>query len=114
MAMLLTMSGNKCAMAHDGGSAIKLAEEFLPEVILLDIGLPEMDGYEVCEKIRQQPWGETVQIIAMTGWGQAEDRQRSKAAGINDHLVKPIEIAKLSRVMNGAQRDEPTNKESSY
>jgi PAS domain S-box-containing protein len=114
MAMLLTMSGNKCAMAHDGGSAIKLAEEFLPEVILLDIGLPEMDGYEVCEKIRQQPWGETVQIIAMTGWGQAEDRQRSKAAGFNDHLVKPIEIAKLSRVMNGAQRDEPTNKESSY
>ena len=96
MAILLSMAGNQCKMAHDGRSAIELAESFSPDAILLDIGLPGMDGFEVCREIRRQPWGRNITIIAMTGWGQAEDRKRSTDAGFNAHLVKPVDIAKLS------------------
>jgi CheY-like chemotaxis protein len=95
MAALLEMVGNDCRMAHSGHEAIEAAETFSPDVMLLDIGLPGIDGYEVCRTIREKPWGKNIWIIAMTGWGQAEDRKRSSEAGFNAHLVKPIDIAKL-------------------
>jgi PAS domain S-box-containing protein len=100
MSMLLSLAQNECATAHDGRHALDLAETFQPDLVLLDIGLPEMDGYEVCRSMRQQPWGKNIWIIAMTGWGQAEDRERSKAAGFNAHLVKPVSISKLTELMN--------------
>ena len=100
MSMLLSLAGNECATAHDGKQALNIAKTFEPNLILLDIGLPEMDGFEVCRAIRQEPWGKNIWIIAMTGWGQAEDRERSKQAGFNAHLVKPVSISKLSELMN--------------
>jgi CheY-like chemotaxis protein len=109
MATLLSMSGNECLMAHDGRTAIQLAESFSPHAILLDIGLPEMDGYEVCRTIREQPWGSHINIIAMTGWGQADDRKRSKEAGFSAHLVKPVDIAKLSSLMASMSPEDSTS-----
>ena len=108
MATLLSMSGNECIMAHDGRAAIKVAESFKPDAILLDIGLPVMDGYEVCRSIREQPWGSSITIIAMTGWGQSEDRQRSKDAGFSAHLVKPVDISKLGSLMASLPQNTPT------
>jgi CheY-like chemotaxis protein len=100
MATFLGVTGNNCRMAHSGQQALDMAEEFLPDVILLDIGLPGMDGYEVCRIIREQPWGEDICVIAMTGWGQPDDRQRSADAGFNAHLVKPVDITKLYELID--------------
>lgn len=104
MATLLSMSGNECEMAHDGTIAIQIAETFKPDVILLDIGLPGINGFEVCRTIREKPWGPGIHIIAMTGWGQPEDLQRSKEAGFDDHLVKPIDLSKLSVLIGAVPR----------
>lgn len=100
MSTFLGVTGNNCRMAHSGQQALDMAEEFSPDVILLDIGLPGMDGYEVCRIIREQPWGEDICVIAMTGWGQPDDRQRSADAGFNAHLVKPVDITKLYELIN--------------
>ncbi|MBC7900107.1 MAG: PAS domain S-box protein [Saprospiraceae bacterium] len=97
LAMLLKLSGHEVQMAHDGLEAIKAAAEFLPEVILLDIGLPKLNGYEAAREIRQQKWGESITLIALTGWGQDEDRQRSKDAGFNSHMVKPVDHVELMK-----------------
>ena len=99
LARLLALSGHKTETANDGLAALRLAEQFQPEVILLDIGLPEMNGYDVCQKIRTQPWGRDMVIIALTGWGQDEDRRKSKEAGFNGHMVKPAELSKLERLI---------------
>jgi len=104
MATLLEHTGNECRMAHAGPEAIELAEAFAPNVILLDIGLPGMDGYEVCRAIREKSWGSDVWIIAMTGWGQAEDKKRSREAGFNAHLVKPVDITKLYELIAAARQ----------
>mgnify|MGYP001300035645 CR=1 FL=1 len=91
LATLLSLSGHETHVALDGVEAIKAAERLLPDAVLLDIGLPRVDGYEVCRRIRQQPWGRDLTIVALTGWGQEEDRQKSKEAGFNTHLVKPVD-----------------------
>jgi PAS domain S-box-containing protein len=108
MTLLLEMAGNECRMAHSGTEAIESTEAFSPDVLLLDIGLPGIDGYEVCRTIREKPWGKDIWIIAMTGWGQAEDRKRSSEAGFNAHLVKPIDIAKLYDQIESAPRRRST------
>lgn len=90
LATLLNLSGHETHVAHDGVEAVNLAERILPDAVLLDIGLPRVDGYEVCRRIRQQPWGKRLVIVALTGWGQEEDRQKSREAGFNTHLVKPV------------------------
>jgi len=90
LATLLSLSGHETHVALDGEQAVKAAERLLPDAILLDIGLPRVDGYEVCRRIRQQPWGRDLMIVALTGWGQEEDRQKSREAGFNTHLVKPV------------------------
>jgi two-component system, chemotaxis family, CheB/CheR fusion protein len=87
LAMLLKITGNEVRTAADGLEAVAQAEAYRPEVILLDIGLPKMNGYDACRAIRQQSWGKDVLLIALTGWGQEEDRQKSKDAGFNGHLV---------------------------
>ncbi len=99
LAMLLEAFGHETHQAHDGVEAIDAAERVRPDVMLLDIGLPKLNGYEVCRRIREQPWGEDLMIVALTGWGQDEDRQRSLDAGFDTHLVKPVDHALLMRML---------------
>lgn len=95
LALLFRLTGNETRTACDGLEAFKAAATFRPEVILLDIGLPKMNGYEACRRIREQPWGKSMILVALTGWGQTEDRQKSKDAGFDGHLVKPVDYAAL-------------------
>ena len=107
LAMLLEITGNKTYMAHDGEEAIEAIEKHRPEVVLLDIGLPKLDGHEVCRRVRQQPWGKDIVMIALTGWGQEDDRRKSEEAGFNGHLVKPVDydqLLDLLSVLTKAQR----------
>jgi CheY-like chemotaxis protein len=99
LATLLQMTGNDTQTAYDGLEAVEQAEAYRPDVILLDIGLPEMNGYDACREIRRQPWGKEVVVIALTGWGQDEDRRKSKDAGFNAHLVKPVDYAALLKLL---------------
>ena len=87
-------------MANDGMAAVEKARAMTPDVILLDIGLPKLNGYDACRAIRRQPSGAAIYIIALTGWGQVEDRQRSEAAGFNTHLVKPVDFAALLKLVD--------------
>ena len=103
LAMMLSIMGHETRTAHDGESAVETAESFLPEVMLLDIGLPKLNGYEVAQRIRQQPWGASMYLIAVTGWGQDEDRQRSSEVGLNVHMVKPVEPAALEKLLSDLQ-----------
>jgi PAS domain S-box-containing protein len=100
LALLLKLSGNETRTAYDGLKAIEVAESFMPDVILLDIGMPKLNGYDVCRMIRQRPWGKRVNIVALTGWGQDEDRRRSFEAGFDAHLVKPVDPAALSKLLS--------------
>jgi len=99
LAMLLDVVGNVTALAFDGEAAVAVAAEFRPDVLLLDIGLPGLNGYEVALAIRAQPWGGTIKLIALTGWGQDEDRHKSSAAGFDAHLVKPVDFDALQRLL---------------
>ncbi len=101
LAMLLTSWRHEVEVAHDGPGAIEQALRFEPDVILLDIGLPLMDGYEVARRIRADPRLDDVCLIAVTGYGQASDRQRSRAAGFDLHLVKPIDTQELAELLTG-------------
>ena len=98
LGMMLGLMGNEIRLAHDGQAAVEAAEEFRPDVILLDIGMPVLDGYEACRRIRSQAWGKSMTLIALTGWGQDADRKRTKEAGFDHHLVKPVDSATLLAV----------------
>ncbi|MEO5860176.1 MAG: response regulator, partial [Pyrinomonadaceae bacterium] len=100
MEMLLRIIGHEVRMAHDGLAAVEGAREFLPEVMLLDIGLPGLNGYEVARRIKASDWGKAIVLIALTGWGQEEDRQRSREAGFARHMVKPIEHDELIKILD--------------
>jgi CheY-like chemotaxis protein len=89
LARVLELSGHETQRAHDGLEAVATAEAFRPEVVLLDIGLPKLNGFDAARRIREQPWGKGMLLVALTGWGQDEDRRRSKEAGFDAHLVKP-------------------------
>jgi signal transduction histidine kinase/DNA-binding response OmpR family regulator len=99
LAILLELSGHAVQTAADGPSALAAAETFRPDVVLLDIGLPGMDGYEVARRLRANPVFRQTRLIALTGWGQDNDRQQSRDAGFDLHLVKPIDPAELRRVL---------------
>ena len=101
LAMLLTLKGYDTKTTHDGDAALALAATFRPDVILLDIGMPKLNGYEVCRRIRQQVWGKSMKVIAMTGWGQEDDRRKSHAAGFDFHLVKPVDLDVLYKLLAG-------------
>jgi CheY-like chemotaxis protein len=105
LAMMLSIMGHDTRTAHDGESAVATAESFLPEVVLLDIGLPKLNGYEVAQRIRETAWGKSMFLIAVTGWGQEEDRQRSSEVGLNVHMVKPVEPAALERLLAELRSD---------
>ena len=99
LATMLTMMGNETRTAHDGLEALDVAAAFRPEVTFLDIGMPKMNGYEVGRRIRQQAWGKDMVLIALTGWGQEEDKRRSLEAGLDSHLVKPVLPAALEKLL---------------
>jgi PAS domain S-box-containing protein len=99
MAMLLELLGNQVYMAHDGIRAVEAAERFRPEVVLMDMGMPRMNGYEATRRIREHAWGREMIIIALTGWGQEDDKARSYNAGCDGHLVKPIDLTNLEEVL---------------
>ena len=91
LALLLEHHGNEVRTACDGLRAVSEAEAFHPDVVLLDVGMPNLNGYEACRRIREQSWGKEMFLIALTGWGNDEDRQRSREAGFDTHLVKPVD-----------------------
>jgi CheY-like chemotaxis protein len=111
LARLLELNGHQTQTAFDGAEAVRRAEAFHPHIVLLDIGLPKLNGYDACREIRRKLSGRKPVMVALTGWGQDEDRQRSQDAGFDAHLVKPIDHATLVKLMSpdgaagdGAQR----------
>ena len=99
VAMLLQLDGHEVRVAYDGEEALSIAESGFPQILLLDIGMPRLSGYEVAERVRALPRGQNVVMIAATGWGQEEDRRRSVESGFDAHLVKPMDPPTLLRVM---------------
>ena len=110
MAMLLHSWGQDVREAHDGPSALALAAEWRPDVVLLDIGLPKMSGYEVATRLRALPGCSRVALVAMTGYGQESDRDRSRASGFLHHLVKPVDPSLLRRVLESLPKPPRTKK----
>lgn len=98
-ALMLKLFGHTTKLAHDGYAAAEVAATFQPELVLMDIGMPKLNGYDACRLIRQQPWASDAVFVACTGWGQDEDRRKAEAAGFDHHLVKPIELAELQRIL---------------
>ncbi len=95
LSMLLELNGHDVRVAHLGSAALSLAQAFRPDVALLDIGMPDLSGYEVAQALRREPWGQGIQLVALTGWGQERDRQEAFAAGFNHHLTKPVDPDQL-------------------
>jgi signal transduction histidine kinase/ActR/RegA family two-component response regulator len=108
LSMILRLLGYEIQSAHDGVEALQAAAAFHPNVVLLDIGMPKMNGYETARRIREQPWGRTMTLIALTGWGQEDDKKRAVEAGFDVHLTKPVEPAALEKLLadltNGKSR----------
>jgi len=101
LAEMLRIMGNDTQSAHDGLEAVAVAEAFRPDVILMDIGMPRLNGYEACRRIRGEPWGRNIIIVAQTGWGQEDDKRKSQDAGFNFHMVKPVDPAALEKILAG-------------
>jgi signal transduction histidine kinase/CheY-like chemotaxis protein len=102
LAMLLKLGGHQVATAYDGIEAVEKAASYRPDVMLLDLGMPGKNGYDVCRSIRQEPWGKDIRIVALTGWGQEQDRQKTREAGFDEHLVKPVSATALNEVLAAA------------
>jgi CheY-like chemotaxis protein len=99
LGMLLAALGNEVRVAYDGLAAVEMAAEFRPDVVLLDIGMPKLNGYDTARRIRELPGGKEVVLAALTGWGQEEDKRRTREAGFDHHFVKPVEPAALQRLL---------------
>jgi PAS domain S-box-containing protein len=99
LAMLMKLWGNETQTAYDGPGALASASVFHPEVVLLDIGLPGLDGYQVARRMREVPTLRRVKLVALTGWGQEEDRSRGREAGFDHHLVKPVDLGELEKLL---------------
>jgi CheY-like chemotaxis protein len=102
LAMLLRLGGHAVRVVHDGQGALAAVEAEMPELIFLDIGLPDLFGYEVARRIRAMPGANGVSLIALTGWGQEEDRRRSHEAGFDEHLTKPVEMDTLNTLLKSS------------
>jgi PAS domain S-box-containing protein len=106
LAMLLELQGHEVATARDGLEAVEVAEQLRPDLVLLDLGMPRLDGYGACRRLREQAWGKDLKIVALTGWGQDGDRRQTKEAGFDHHLVKPVAPAALLEVVAKAWAHE--------
>ena len=103
LAMLLQLEGHDVRVAHDGPAALAAVEAEPPDLVFLDIGMPVMNGYDVARRLRQRPGLGHLLLVAMTGWGQEEDRRRSQEAGFDHHLVKPVEPEALHKLLAGTR-----------
>jgi CheY-like chemotaxis protein len=106
LGLLLKLLGAEIKVVHDGHAALAALASYKPAVVLLDIGMPGMDGYEVARRIRQQPGGREVLLIALTGWGQEDDRRRTAEAGFDHHLLKPADMSSLKTIFTSLQRSD--------
>ncbi len=104
LSALLQLDGNQIEIAYSGTEAIDKGAKFLPQLVLLDIGMPGMDGYHTCRAVRACDWGSNAMIVAVTGWGQETDRRMSREAGFDGHLVKPVEYAALKDLLRRATK----------
>jgi signal transduction histidine kinase/ActR/RegA family two-component response regulator len=109
MALLVETAGHRVRTAYDGQEALDLASAFAPDVLLLDLGVPGLNGFEIARHIRRQPWGKTVSLIAVTGWGQEQDRRRTAEAGFDAHLIKPVGTADLLSALKTCGRPPQTH-----
>ena len=107
LSTLLQVLGCEVGVAYDGEQALRVAREFKPDAVLLDLGMPRLNGFEACECMRREPWGKGICIVAVTGWGQDEDRRRTKEAGFNAHLVKPADPGKLTELLASISIQQP-------
>jgi signal transduction histidine kinase/ActR/RegA family two-component response regulator len=99
LGMVLNIMGHDTQTAYDGFEALDMAAAFKPDIIVLDIGMPKLNGYDTARRIKVQPWGKNIVLVALTGWGQEEDRRQSQEAGFNFHLVKPLDLASLEKLL---------------
>jgi CheY-like chemotaxis protein len=99
LAMLVELSGHNVRVAHGGRAAIALAQAFRPDLVILDIGMPDLTGYELAAALRRECWGKQIMLVALTGWGQERDRERSAVAGFDEHLTKPIDADRLAGLL---------------
>jgi PAS domain S-box-containing protein len=109
LALLLKLAGNDTHAAFDGLQAVEAAQWFRPHVILLDVGMPRLNGYDAARHIREQPWGKEVLLVALTGWGQDQDRRKSEEAGFDHHLVKPVDYEALNQILASLRPTGPAN-----
>jgi CheY-like chemotaxis protein len=107
LGFLLEQSGHAIGLAHDGSQALVTASDFRPDIAFLDIGLPNMNGYELAHAIRNEPWGERVVLIALTGWGHQDDKRRAREAGFNGHLTKPVDPDRIEALI--AEKLDPAH-----
>ena len=106
-AHLAQLLGHTATVEHDAERAVELAFSGDFDLMLLDLGMPKLDGYQVCRHVREQPWGDEVTIIALTGWGQEQDRRRTLEAGFDHHLVKPVDPAFLAKLIEEVDDSGP-------
>jgi CheY-like chemotaxis protein len=97
---MMEAMGHEVKMANDGATALRVAPSFKPDVVLLDLGMPDIDGYEICRRLRKLPGFDQVKIIAQTGWGTPEQQQLSKDAGFDGHLIKPVDVQALHTALD--------------
>ena len=95
MCLLLQMSGHEAHVARNGQEALEFAKRVRPDIGIFDIGMPDLNGYELAERLRHEAWGKTMILIAVTGWGQESDKRKALATGFDHHLTKPVDLDKL-------------------
>jgi CheY-like chemotaxis protein len=104
--LFLTAIGVESRVVYDSLDALEVAAQWLPDTIFLDIGMPKLNGYETARRIRNEPWGQSIALIALTGWGEQRDKERAQQAGFDLHLVKPVDPAVIEELLKPA-RDLP-------
>jgi CheY-like chemotaxis protein len=107
--LLLQLAGHDVHVVFDGEAAVAAAARLRPDVALLDIGMPRGNGYEVARRIREQPWGADIHLVALTGWGQQADKRHAEEAGFDVHLVKPVSPEALERLLASVSSSPPTS-----
>jgi CheY-like chemotaxis protein len=105
LALMLQVMGNETRIANDGLAALEIAPVFAPDLVMLDIGMPRLNGYDTAPRMREQPWGKNLMLVALTGWGQSDDKRKSHEAGFDKHMVKPIDPGALEKLLLNLRAD---------
>ncbi|HTU63387.1 MAG TPA: response regulator, partial [Polyangiales bacterium] len=108
LAMVLRVSGHQVSVAHCGEEALQVAQRERHAAFVLDIGMPDLTGHELARRLRQEAWGRHALLVALTGWGQDEDKERSRAAGFDHHLTKPVDAEKVEELLRSFLETRPT------